>query len=400
MTKSVEAGAVVPPADLRYLKKPSNPKGDSVVGKVLTYLQSLYESVAETLPDMRGEADCESVTLGPGEELPPDPYADAMDEVKPYDIKPRKKPRHFRSINVDATLDLEQDDRFLPPGGHMKDYWEQMLLEDPSAKVSFSQFWRVPLLQNCVFHHCSFCSRKHFLPQCPGSMAGLSCDLSCPAETWHQHFRCLKFRAASQHAVCSQCLHHKLLLRDLQPFLSARQSQQKLYANHLASQFRDRKIYWQTRGVSRAQSGATIVIIIDSMDQSKFYYPRGAHKEFQSKELGTFQRPKAHITCAIAHGYFILFTVSASDIRKDSSTMTDVFMHCLHLLKTQHAVALSQHTVFLQCDNTPREFKNNTFARLMGGLCAFGTWDRTFTACSGRASCVVHTDWCCGPRSG
>lgn len=146
MTTSVEAGAVVPPADLRYLKKASNPKGGSVVGKVITFLQSLYESVAETLPDMRGEADCEAITLAPGEELAPDPYADAMDEVKPFHIKPRKKPRHFRSIKVDPALDVEQDDRYLPPGGHMKDYWEQMLLEDDSVKVSFCQFWRAPML--------------------------------------------------------------------------------------------------------------------------------------------------------------------------------------------------------------------------------------------------------------
>ena len=190
------------------------------------------------------------------------------------------------------------------------------------------------------------------------------------AQTWNVHFRCLKFRALSQHAVCTECLRHKLLLRDLGPHLSARSAQQKLYASHLKSQYADRQIYWQRRGQARSHS--CITVILDSMDQSKFFYPQSANREFLVKELGGMQRPKAHITSAIFHGFFVLYTVSPADLRKDSSTMAEIFMYGLHLLKTEFQVDLAQLHVWLQTDNTTRECKNNVIARLLGGLTSNG----------------------------
>lgn len=176
----------------------------------------------------------------------------------------------------------------------------------------------------------------------------------------------------SQHAVCNECLRRKMLLRQLGGFVSARHAQQVLYGNHLRFQYRDRLIYWQNRGNSRSGSESMITLICDSMDQSKFYFPRGSQSEFRSKELGPLQRPKCHITCCIAHGFFVLFTVSPGDIRKDSSTMADIIMHSLHLLKKDFNVDLQRQFVSLQTDNTVREFKNNTFMRLLGWLCGHG----------------------------
>lgn len=108
------------------------------------------------------------------------------------------------------------------------------------------------------------------------------------------------------------------------------------------------------------------------MDQSKFFYPRGGNKEFQSKELGRFMRPKAHISCLIMHGWFILYTISPNDLKKDGSTMADIIMHALHLLRVDFQVDLSKQHFCLQTDNTTRECKNNVIARLMGGLVSHG----------------------------
>ena len=88
------------------------------------------------------------------------------------------------------------------------------------------------------------------------------------SEVWHGHFRFLKFRSVSQHAVCNECLRHKLLLRQLGGFLGARHAQQSLYAGHLLSQYRDRVVYWSNRGASRSRSGSLITLICDSMDHS------------------------------------------------------------------------------------------------------------------------------------
>ena len=120
------------------------------------------------------------------------------------------------------------------------------------------------------------------------------------------------------------------------------------------------------RGQARAKS--CICAILDSMDQSKFYYPQSKNKEFLTKDLGRFMRPKAHITCIIFHGFFVLYTISPSDLRKDASTMAEIVMHGLHLLKTEFQVNLASMHFWLQCDNTVRESKNNVMTRLLGGL--------------------------------
>lgn len=147
MLKAAESGAIIPPADIRYLKTgvSRQPSANDVTGRILTFLQTVYESVGETLPDMRSEADCE-LSLVPGfdADVDPDPYSEALQQKT---IKPsRKKPRTFKSLNFDPAMTVEQEDRWLPPGGHMRDYWEQMCLHD--SPVSFAQFWRVHLVQN------------------------------------------------------------------------------------------------------------------------------------------------------------------------------------------------------------------------------------------------------------
>lgn len=111
---------------------------------------------------------------------------------------------------------------------------------------------------------------------------------------------------------------------------------------------------------------------IDSMDQSKFLFPRSDKSEFQSKELAGLQRPKAHITLCLCHGFFLLFTIAAADIKKDSSTHMDILMHACHLLVRDYNINLAQTFINIQSDNTSRETKNNTCMRLMGLLTGHG----------------------------
>lgn len=116
------------------------------------------------------------------------------------------------------------------------------------------------------------------------------------------------------------------------------------------------------------------------MDQSKFYYPRG--KALRSKEFSTFQRPKAHVVGALAHGRMILFGVSEPDLKKDANTHIDYIAHLLHRLH-QRGMQLSDASVTLQVDNTSRECKNNVMLAFLTIMVSRGGWT------NGRFSFVI-----------
>ena len=61
-------------------------------------------------------------------------------------------------------------------------------------------------------------------------------------------------------------------------------------------------------------------------------------------------------------------------MKKDSSTMAEIIMHGLHILKNDFQVDLARFHFWLQSDNTSRESKNNVIARLLGGLTSNGNF--------------------------
>ena len=321
---------MAPPADLRYIRgvRKYDQTGESRRAHVVTFLEQVYQSQAETLPDVRDDTDVSDVLITSHtfkcglEEHFADPYADL--EVKEAKApKLRKFRKHCRSVRINpARLDEEQ--RFLPPGT-MYDVFQQMRASHPQCTASFPQFWRI----------------------------------------WRQEYPHMKFRAQSSHALCSVCVKHKMLIKDFGHHLKARAAQQQYYLDHLDAQFRDRCIYWRARASSRLRSSSEIVIIMDSMDQAKFGCPRS--NVYRSKELNTLQRPRLHITLAIVHGYFLAISVSSPNLPKDSTTMCELLAHCLTLLQRQ-GVVLSKVSLTVQADNTPREYKNNPFLRFLAFL--------------------------------
>ncbi|CAK9096327.1 FO synthase subunit 1, partial [Durusdinium trenchii] len=286
--KAARRGDVVPPVDQRFLKKgiPAAQSRDSDTSRarIISFLRQLYESVAETLPDVRDDSyefDNASVVL----DIPElsDPYAEAMSQ-KSQDIKPmadssvrggkRKIRKKKRSVVISSERKAEED-RYLPPG-QMRDYWEQFKAAEgsDSGKVPvFSTFWRV----------------------------------------WLQEFSFPKFRAQSSHSMCSTCVRHRFLIREMSGHLRAREEQQSLYTLHLRKQYFDRVCYWELRGLSRLRS-FDAVLILDGMDQAKFAYPRSDF--FRTKELAGVQRPRAHISACILHGRSVIFTEIPEDFKQ------------------------------------------------------------------------------------
>lgn len=313
--------------------------GDVARSRVVTFLEGIYESQAETLPDFRDkpmtdlEITCHAYDVGDPEtrQQYEDPYVDAMEQAKATSCsKKSSKNKVKRSVHINPNR-LHLETRWLPPG-HMLDYYDQMkIAEEGLTPVSFACFWR----------------------------------------TWLREFPHLKFRSESSHAMCTVCLRHKLLLRQFANHLRAREAQKRMYIEHLKAQFADRAVYYSLRGDSRLKSSPTIILMIDSMDQCKFIYPRSGVL-FRSKELSTMIRPKAHITGILCHGFFFMISISAQDLRKDSSTMVELLARCLTILSDDFSVDLTRASVYIQSDNTPRECKNNIMLQWLAKLVANG----------------------------
>lgn len=329
-----------PPADLRYLKKiRSKVSGDTATARVVSFLESLYESVAETLPDVKDDGIVTELKESPLNQG--DGYAEKLtvhgassEPIRMMTTATHRKLPRKRKMTLDLHTERHPDNsgletRWLPPST-MKEHFETMRNVDGREKVSFSVFWR----------------------------------------TWHVEFPHLKIRAATTHSQCATCLRHKLLVRELSNHLLARKKQQDLLGQHLMAQYRDRQVYWSLRGSSRLRCITHIVIIADGMDQMKFSYPRSSL--MTSKDFCTFQRPKLQVTGCIVHGYGLYFAVSNSDHPKDSSACTEILAHVLTRLR-RNGIPLENAHIHLQADNTPRETKNNTTLRFLSALVSHRT---------------------------
>lgn len=113
-----------------------------------------------------------------------------------------------------------------------------------------------------------------------------------------------------------------------------------------------------------------LCVIIDGMDQSKFSWPRG--QCVKTKELASWSRPRCHVIGAILHGHGIYFAVTRPDIPKDATTHCELIAYILTRLVKDEGLSLEDVSLSIQCDNTPRELKNNVVLTFLGSLVAKG----------------------------
>ena len=145
------------------------------------------------------------------------------------------------------------------------------------------------------------------------------------------------------------------MIRGLGAHLKARTAQIDHFHDHLKAQYMDRVLYWERRAMSRLR-GSAVCVIADGMDQMKFAVPRTPLTK--TKEFSNFQKVKLHVACAICHGRFVLFTVGLPNTKKDGNFSCEMLSHVLTLLERQ-GQCLANAQLYLQHDNTCREFKNN-----------------------------------------
>ena len=189
---------------------------------------------------------------------------------------------------------------------------------------------------------------------------------------WGKHFADkMAIRRVSQHSQCSACVKHKMLLKHLAGNKRAHAEQMKEYTSHLSRQYRDRVVYWQSRSESRLgllpDGGGVLTLVVDSMDKSKYRYPRSAI--CSSKEFSNMVRPVLDMTAVIAHGHATHLFCSEGFIKKDSSWTVELLAHAIHKV-AEGGRDLRGTTLVIQSDNCCRENKNNTVLRWLGGLVA------------------------------
>ena len=126
-------------------------------GDVATFLECLYESVAETLPDFRDElGSAHGIAIAVGDPCAAELEAHAQSSNKKrsaeesladVDLRPRKKFSRSRQVKVNMERTSGTfEERWLPPAAMMEYYGQyksQSGLEKPG---SFKSFWRVARL--------------------------------------------------------------------------------------------------------------------------------------------------------------------------------------------------------------------------------------------------------------
>ncbi len=295
------------PLDPRYVSRSNNIKSEGPKwSDVVSYIETLYLSVAETLPEDACGA------------LQPDEAQAAAALASDDD--------HERVVHVESTpgpaSQVSQDDlKWMPPGS-IYQQWRQYLVGRPGC--GYRLFRKVWL---------TLFSKK------------------------------LKFRTGFRHGLCSVCVQHRLLIRSLSHNIVAQNKQRLLYDNHLDAQYRDRLLYWSLRAASRLANNVVITLILDGMDQAKFAWPRASW--LTTHQWDSFNRPRLHVWCALVHGYGTLITVSNSDCPKGGSTTVEVLAFLFTHLKSL-GVPIHKAHFNIQLDNTSSSNKNNSVFSFIG----------------------------------
>ena len=159
-----------PPLDKRYLKKPLAQANTAARADVVSYLTKLYDSVAETMPDVKDDtvdndqADTELLRRGVQYDLGEDEYAKELNKRVQPDLAASHSTMEaagpasgFNKKNTKRSVDVMheraggRDVRWLPPG-RMSQMWLQYKLQaGVQPPASFPTFWREPCSQRCNF---------------------------------------------------------------------------------------------------------------------------------------------------------------------------------------------------------------------------------------------------------
>ena len=137
---------------------------------------------------------------------------------------------------------------------------------------------------------------------------------------------------------------------------------------HIRVTYLDRQIYWNLRFASRGFNDV-LVIIIDSMDKTKFAWPRYASGR-RPHDLADLCRPRISFTIAMAHGYCVDMYAAPEELNHGADAFLEVLCRTIdHVQKIcqQRNLPFPRHLV-IQSDNTVAQAKNQYVAVFLAFL--------------------------------
>lgn len=198
-------------------------------------------------------------------------------------------------------------------------------------------------------------------------------------EVWKQY---LRFRKVSQHTQCNTCFRLQACMGGRGKTEEERLSAAAQLRRHLRDQYLDRCIYWSLRWASRQHDLGVLTVIIDSMDKTKFAWPRLDLKRLP-KELEHLQRPRLVLTAALAHGYSTNLFWANETVTHGADAFIEVLMRTVESVWQACRCAgkkFPRHLVVLS-DNTVAQAKNSavtSFLAWMVGSRKFATTNLLF----------------------
>lgn len=187
------------------------------------------------------------------------------------------------------------------------------------------------------------------------------------AQVWSKYMR---FRKSSQHSQCNRCFELTRDMHDTSLTMVERMHAAKALRQHYNDSYLDRCIYWALRYESRVQSDI-LCIIIDSMDRTKFAWPRWPFSKMP-KYLEGVARPRLVLTAALAHGYCTSIFVAEEKVSHGGDAFCEVLAQVLDQVQevcNERGRTVPSHLVVIS-DNTVAQAKNsyafNFLAYLVG----------------------------------
>lgn len=327
------AGNQPAPYDGRYVKRANrHPKPCRNRQLIVEYLEELYATVAEPLPESHGHMMHASDARPTAARLLADKKAKRKKRLQQFRKHRGRRPKVVAQAARHTAASSSQCLRLLPPGSYTE-YLNLLRIRHPGAKLGLKLFTKV--------WGESFCQK-------------------------------LSIRERTQHSVCSVCMRRKLIIRRLGSDRDSLSAQMEAYARHLRQQYADRTMYWQARAVSRMKSllpcgNWQVTAIVDGMDHCKYRFPRAPI--FGSKEFTNVIRPTLDATALIVHGHRLDLFLAPPNIPKNSSFSVEVVLYGLNQLASA-GLDGRRVALHLQADNTSREVKNNTTLRALSCLVA------------------------------
>ena len=178
----------------------------------------------------------------------------------------------------------------------------------------------------------------------------------CWRSTWHKY---MKLRKKSQHAQCTTCWELQQVLKNPKMSLQEKADAAESLKVHYKHQYLDRCLYWAMRLQSKLKQGI-LCVIIDSMDKSKFAWPRfDFHKMPKSQSV---IRPKLCFTAAIAHGWCTNLFMAPDNLDHGANALCEVLsttIETVHNICKEQNLDFPDHLVFSATIQSPK-LRTNT----------------------------------------